>query len=316
MRTRSRAALLAAAIALAGLSTSACGYFSTLKAQMAFKDANLAYQGQDYQKAIEKYKEALVHKPDLAVAYFYLGNSYDNLYKPARKGEAANDANLQEAVSYYRKATETIQEPKLRKLSFEYLLASYGNEKLNDPSQAEPIVKKMIEMEPDEPSNYFALAKIYEDAGNYEDAEKMLLGARDRRPKDATTYMQLAAFYNRQGRFDKTIEALEARAAAEPNNPEAYYTIATYLWDKTFRDFRLKEPEKRAYLDKGVAATDKAIAIKGDYLEAIVYKGLLLRLQANIEKDRARQQALLKEADALRDRAKALQKAKQAGAGA
>ncbi len=316
MRTRSRAALLAAAIALAGLSTSACGYFSTLKAQMAFKDANLAYQGQDYQKAIEKYKEALVHKPDLAVAYFYLGNSYDNLYKPARKGEAANDANLQEAVSYYRKATETIQEPKLRKLSFEYLLASYGNEKLNDPSQAEPIVKKLIDMEPDEPSNYFALAKIYEDAGNYEDAEKMLLGARDRRPKDATTYMQLAAFYNRQGRFDKTIEALEARAAAEPNNPEAYYTIATYLWDKTFRDFRLKEPEKRAYLDKGVAATDKAIAIKGDYLEAIVYKGLLLRLQANIEKDRAKQQALLKEADALRDRAKALQKAKQAGAGA
>lgn len=316
MRTRSRAALLAAAVALAGLSTSACGYLSTLRAQMAFKDANVAYQTKDYTKAIEKYKEALVHKPDLAVAYFYLGNSYDNLYKPARKGEAANDANLQEAVSYYRKATETIEEPKLRKLSFEYLLASYGNEKLNDPSQAEPIVKKMIEMEPDEPSNYFALAKIYEDAGNYEDAEKMLLGARDRRPKDATTYMQLAAFYNRQGRFDKTIEALEARATAEPNNPEAHYTIATYLWDKTFRDFRLKEPEKRAYLDKGVAATDRALAIKGDYLEAIVYKGLLLRLQANIEKDRARQQALLKEADALRDRAKALQKAKQAGAGA
>ncbi len=172
------------------------------------------------------------------MAYFYLGNSYDNLYKPARKGEAANDANLQEAVSYYRKATETITDnPKLRKLSYEYLLAAYGSEKLNDPSQAEPIVKKMIEMEPDEPNNYYALAKIYEDAGNYEEAEKMLLAARDRRPKDATTYMQLAGFYNRQGRFDKTIEALEARAAAEPNNPEAYYTIATYLWDKTLPRF-------------------------------------------------------------------------------
>ena len=251
------------------------------------------------------------------MAYFYLGNSYDNLYKPARKGEAANDANLQEAVNYYRKATETITDnPKLRKLSYEYLLNAYGSEKLNDPSQAEPIVKKMIEMEPDEPTNYFALAKIYEDAGNYEEAEKMLNAARDRRPKDATPYMQLAGFYNRQGRFDKTIEALEARAAAEPNNPEAYYTIATYLWDKTFRDFRLAEADKRAYLDKGVAATDKAISIKNDYLEAIVYKGLLLRLQANMEKDRGKQQDLLKQADALRDRAKALQKSKQAGAGA
>lgn len=313
MRTRFRAALLVAAFATA---TSGCGYVSTLKAQMAFRDANAAYQAQDYRKAIEKYKEALVHKPDLAVAYFYLGNSYDNLYKPGRKGEEANDANLQEAVTYYRKAAETVDDPKLRKLSFEYLLATYGPEKLNDPSQAEPIVRKMIEMDPDEPSNYFALAKIYEDAGNYEEAEKMLLQARDRRPKDSTTYMQLAGFYNRQGRFDQTIEALEARAASEPNNPEAYYTIATYLWDKTFRDFRLKDADKRAYLEKGVAATDKAIAIKNDYLEAIVYKGLLLRLQANMEKDRGRQQALLKEADELRDRAKALQKAKQAGAGA
>lgn len=316
MRTRFRAALLVAAFATAGVATSGCGYVSTLKAQMAFRDANAAYQTQDYRKAIEKYKEALVHKPDLAVAYFYLGNSYDNLYKPGRKGEEANDANLQEAVTYYRKAAETVDDPKLRKLSFEYLLATYGPEKLNDPSQAEPIVRKMIEMDPDEPSNYFALAKIYEDAGNYEEAEKMLLQARDRRPKDSTTYMQLAGFYNRQGRFDQTIEALEARAASEPNNPEAYYTIATYLWDKTFRDFRLKDADKRAYLEKGVAATDKAIAIKNDYLEAIVYKGLLLRLQANMEKDRGRQQALLKEADELRDRAKALQKAKQAGAGA
>ena len=128
--------------------------------------------------------------------------------------------------------------------------------------------------------------------------------------------MILAGFYNRQGQFDKTIESLEARAASEPNNPEAYYTIATYLWDKTFRDFRLNDAQKRAYVEKGLAATDKAIAIKDDYLEAIVYKGLLLRLQANLEKDRAKQQALLREADALRDRAKALQKAKQAGAGA
>lgn len=317
MRTRFRAALLAAALGLAVASTSACGYLATLKASMAFKDANAAYQTQDYKKAIEKYKEALEHKPDLSVAYFYLGNSYDNMYKPARKGDAANDANLQEAVTYYRKATESIKDdPKLRKLSYEYLLAVYGTDKLNDPSQAEPIVKKMIEMEPDEPSNYYALAKIYEDAGNYEEAEKMLLAARDRRPKDSTTYMQLAGYYNRQGRFDKTIESLEQRAAAEPNNPEAYYTIATYLWDKTFRDFRLKDAEKRSYIEKGLAATDKAIEIKSDYLEAIVYKGLLLRLQANLEKDRGRQQELLKQADALRDRAKALQKAKQAGAGA
>jgi tetratricopeptide (TPR) repeat protein len=186
---------------------------------------------------------------------------------------------------------------------------------MNDPSQAEPIVQKMIEMDPSDPASYFALAKIYEDAGNYEQAEATLLKARDARPKDPTVYMQLGAYYNRQGQFDKTMDALNQRAAQDPNNPEGYYTIATYYWDKTFRDKTLKEPEKRDYITKGIEATDKAIKIKSDYLEAIVYKGLLLRLQATIEKDRKQQEALLHEADQLRDKAKSLQKTKATGAG-
>ena len=48
----------------------------------------------------------------------------------------------------------------------------------------------------------------------------------------------------------------------------------------------------------------------------IVYKGLLLRLAANMEKDRGRQEQYLKEADQLREKAKTLQKTKSAGAGA
>jgi tetratricopeptide (TPR) repeat protein len=315
MQTRSRAALLAAVLVGVGLSASACSKLAMLKGQMAFKDANAAYQSQDYKKAIDKYQEALKHNPELSYAYFYLANSYDNLYKPARKGEPGNDANLQKAVEYYKKATETIREPKLRKLSYEYLVSCYGAEKLNDPSQAEPIVQKMIQMDPSDPANYFALAKIYEDAGNYEQAEATLLKARDARPKDPTVYMQVGAFYNRQGRFDKTMEALNERAAQDSKNPEGYYTIATYYWDKTFRDKELKEPEKREYINKGLEASDKAIQIKPDYLEAIVYKGLLLRLQATLEKDREKQLALLKEADMLRDKAKSLQKAKATGAG-
>ena len=42
-------------------------------------------------------------------------------------------------------------------------------------------------------------------------------------------------------------------------------------------------------------------------MEALTYKNLLLRLQANLEKDPAKQPALLKEADKLRDQALELQ---------
>ena len=59
---------------------------------------------------------------------------------------------------------------------------------------------------------------------------------------------------------------------------------------------------------------EKALALNGDYMEALVYKGLLLRLQANLEKDPGRQAALLKEAVALKDKAEDLKKRRSAGA--
>jgi tetratricopeptide (TPR) repeat protein len=315
MRTRLSQAVRAGAAGLAVTALLGCSQFSGLKAKMALKDANAAYAASEYRKAIPKYEEAISLDPSLTQAYFYVANSYDSLYKPAKKGEAANDQLLTKAIEGYKTAAEKSADPKLKKLSLEYLVAAY-RDKLEDPSQAEPVVERMIKMEPNEPTNYFALAKIYEDAGKYEEAEATLLKARDNRPNDPTVYMQMAGFYNRQGQFDKTIESLEQRASREPNNPESYYTISTYYWDKAFRDFRLKEPEKREYVQKGIEASDRALKIKSDYMEAIVYKGLLLRLAANMEKDRGRQEQYLKEADQLRDKAKALQKAKSAGAGA
>ena len=315
MRTRLSRAVTAAGVALAVTSLLGCSQVSGLKAKMALKDANAAYATQDYRKAIPKYEQAISLDPSLTQSYFYLAHCYDSLYKPAKKGDPANDAFLTKAVEEYKVAAEKSADPKLKKLALEYLVAAY-RDKLEDPSQAEPVVERMIQMEPNEPTNYFALAKIYEDAGKYEQAESTLVKARDSRPNDPTVYMQLAGYYNRQGEFDKTIQALEARAAKEPDNPESYYTIATYYWDKAFRDFRLKEPEKRAFVAKGIEASDKALKIKGDYMEALVYKGLLLRLAANMEKDRGKQEQYLKEADQLRDKAKALQKTKSAGAGA
>jgi len=125
--------------------------------------------------------------------------------------------------------------------------------------------------------------------------------------------MTLAGYYNRQGQFDKTIEALEQRAKAEPNNPDAYQTIAAYYWDETRGDSSLTEAQKREFVAKGIEAVDKALALKAEFVEALTFKGLLLRLQANLEKDPAKQQALIKEAVALSDKANDLKKAQTAG---
>jgi tetratricopeptide (TPR) repeat protein len=322
MRSFSGASLaVVSVLALGSVATFGCGKVGEIKAKKAFKDANAAYQQQDYKKAVDLYTETVEADPNLNSAYFFLANSQDNLYKPSKKGEAANDALMTNAVANYQKAAERLSaspdpaEKKLGKLSLQYLVASYGPDKLNDPAKAEPVVQKMIQLDPGEPENYFQLAKIYEDAGVYDEAERMLLAAKAAKPSDAAVYMTLAGYYNRQGQFDKTIEALNERAAKEPNNPEAFYTISTYYWDEAYRDFKLKETEKKDYIMKGIEAVDHALQLKPDYMEALVYKNLLLRSEALLEKDKAKQDALIKEADKLRDRAQELRKQKAAGVG-
>ena len=314
MRKFSSQAVVVALVAGFGLAAAGCGQVKMLQARMALKDAHTAYQQQDYRGAIEAYERAIAADPTQTEAYFYLGNSYDNLFRPTRRGEAANDQFLEGAVENYKKSVETEQRPELRKLALQYLANAFGADKLNDPAQSEPVVQQLIEMEPTDPVNYFALARIYEDSGEYERAEETLVKARDARPTEPTVYTTLAAFYNRQGNFDGAIQALVARAEREPNNPEAFYTIATYYWEKAYRDFSLSDGEKMKFVQMGLQAIDKAISINDQYMEALVYKNLLLRVQATIEKVPARQQALLKEAEQLSNRAEEIRKA-AAGAG-
>jgi predicted Zn-dependent protease len=310
--------VVAAALLLA---TVGCDKVGQLAAMKNFKAANQAYVQQEYKTAAELYEQTVQADPNLAPAYFYLGNSYDNQFKPSRKGEPENDEFLNKAIQHYQTAAEKLsasdkpEDKMLAKRSMEYLVAAYGADKLNDPAKAEPVVQRMIQLEPNEPTNYFMLAKIYEDAGAYENEEEVLLKVKEVKPDDPAVYMTLAGYYKRQGQIDKMIQAAEERAQREPTNPEAQYTVGTFYWDEAFRDTTLKEPQRREYLQKGIAAIDKAIQIKPDYSEALVIKGLLLRLTANMEKDIPRQQQLIREANVLRDKAEDLRKKKTAGVG-
>jgi len=319
MRSLSGASLVAV-LALGGISSAVgCARVGVLTAQKAYKDANVAYQQQDYKKAAELYEQAVRDNPDLNQAYFFLGNSYDNLWKPSKKGDAANDDLLVKAVSNYQKCADKCSVSpdevvkKLGPLSLKYLVQAYSADRLNDPAKAELAVIGMIQLEPNDPDNYFALANIYEQAGLYDDAERVYLRAKEAKPGEPTVYTQLAGFYTRQDQFDKAIQAFEERAQKEPTNSEAFYAIATQYYDHAFRGAGVKESDRKTYVEKGIEAANHALQLKPDYVEALVYKGLLLRLQANSEKDPEKVKALIKEADTIHDKAEDLRKAKAAG---
>ena len=61
---------------------------------------------------------------------------------------------------------------------------------------------------------------------------------------------------------------------------------------------------------EGLEAVNKALEIKPDYIEAMTYKGLLLRTQALVEKDPKLQQQLIREGTELGDKANEMRKAR------
>ena len=302
-----------AIVAALSVSLAGCDYYSMLMARKNFKEGNGLYTQAEYERAAHAYELTVANSaafeaaPELKVAYFYLGNSYDQMYRPSRRGEPENDVLLEKAVENYRLASEQIVDnPDMQRLSMEYLVATYGPDKLNNPGAAEPIIRRMIELNPNEVANHVALARLYEDAGQADEAESILRRIVELQPGDPSVYLQMAAFFNRQEMFEETIAALRNRARIEPDNPEAYYTLATYFWEKAFRDFRLNDEEQAGYVAEGIVAVDQALELKDDYHEAMTYKNILLRMQANATTNKSAQDALIAEADELRTRAEEL----------
>ena len=90
MEKRSSAAYLALFIGLS-VALAGCGYMNQVRAMKAFKDGNKAYGASDWRVAVANYEEAAqltANDPACEwcpAIYFYLGNSYDNMYRPARK---------------------------------------------------------------------------------------------------------------------------------------------------------------------------------------------------------------------------------------
>lgn len=157
----------------------------------------------------------------------------------------------------------------------------------------------------------FALASFYEKAGDLSKAAATYEAAIKAAPRDQALYLQAASFYNRTQDFDKAISTL-TRWSAVSGKPEADYTQAAYYWEKAYRDTSLSDGQKRDYIDRGLRAADRALAQNAEYVEAMVYKNLLLRSQALVETDPSLQKELLAEADKLRERAIELRKARAA----
>jgi TonB family protein len=129
-------------------------------------------------------------------------------------------------------------------------------------------------------------------------------GGPQQTPRDRTPSEQRAS---ERAAFDRQAEEMERNAALKPDSAQAQHLLGTFYYEKS-RDSSLSADERRGYLARGLAAEDRALAADGDYVEALVYKNILLRTQATMETDAAVRDDLIRQADALRTRALEVQK--------
>ena len=172
-------------------------------------------------------------------------------------------------------------------------------------------------MDPKDTANYTGLAKIYEDAGKFEEAEGALKQAEAAAPNDPSVASQIGEFYNRRGEFDKAMASFEKMTTLEPNNPQNFYNLAVRFEEKVRKDYTIKPAQKADYVKRGMAAIDKALEIRPDYFEALTYKGLMLRQAALIAREGSpEQKRLMDEADKFQKKAIEIQNLKSKGVGA
>jgi TonB family protein len=172
----------------------------------------------------------------------------------------------------------------------------------------EQVVKAATVAEPSDVKKWLELAKLQEDRGALQEAEATYQAGLAGTSGAREILMAQARFYTRTGQFDRAMRILEDAAAQNPGDASGHQLVATYYWEKAQKDQSLTPADKLMYIESGIRATDNALAQRADYVEALTYKNILLRMKGNMETDATRRQQLFAEADTLRGRAMELQK--------
>jgi len=320
MKTRHR--LLALATLVSVVAGTGCG---RVRAKAAFKDGNKLYREENYRKAIEQYQRAIELDPQMAEAYFYLGSSNQALYRPGRDDEE-NKKRLEAAVEHYQKSLEVNKgtSPNLKKVRMNGLAALTGlfsEPPFQDYEKALAYAQQLVAENPNDSKNLYAMANLYEKFGKIAEAEAAYKKVTELNPQDAKACGALANFYNKplwegRSRFEEAIETLTRCAELAPEDASGYYKVATFYWDKAYRDPLLNDEQKDAYADKGLEAVDKALSIRPGYWEAIISKGLLYRVKASVAKNPRVRAQYLDQAQTLQKQALEQRKEQQGAAAA
>jgi predicted Zn-dependent protease len=224
--------------------------------------------------ALEKFVSA---HPDFLPARMALGRYHwglgDAIKDSAAKSVATRIKHFEAADVQFTRAVALANNPTDAAEALGARIDLLGAGRLNRPAEAETLARSAIAKYPDQPTLVISLARLLLPAGTV--------------PDDA---------------------AVRSVREAAPATPEAQYAVGTYLWEVVSKNKDMSRPAAAKILSHATASFDAALKMRPNYMEALVYKSLVLRLQAQrVEQDPSRIKSLQAEADRLAEQAKKLQ---------
>jgi TonB family protein len=181
-----------------------------------------------------------------------------------------------------------------------------------DPAAREAELTRRLVQFPGGVAAYIELSMLQENRGAFAEAEATLVRGRQSVPTDKAIPRALALFYGHRGEFTKAIEAGEAGERIDPTDPAAAWFVAALYLDKADKHQVLLPADQLRCVLSGIDATDRALALKPDYIDALNDKSRLLRMRAKLETDPVLKTQLTAEADVLRNHAIELSKQRTA----
>jgi len=135
-------------------------------------------------------------------------------------------------------------------------------------------------------------------------------------PADLEAVKSIATLYAKQGDFNESLNWYEKITLLDSKNPESFYIYGVVCYEKVAKNPPADLAEKMAIIEKGKGALQHAIDLKPDYFESMAYLNLLWRQQALLDAttDPVKAQADVAQADAIRNKAVEIIRAKKAAA--
>lgn len=271
---------------------------SKLKANYHFSKANNLFREGMYRKAITEYENALKSDPNQIQAYRFLGESYKSLFKPGVE-TAINKELETKALEALGKAHEI--EPNNKEIIY-----SLGDmyDKIRNFEEAEKLYLRILELEPQNMSNYYVVAEFYKRyAGEKPDsarkAESMYLKRIEADPENPQGYAYVANYYENlpasaenidqsMQNFDMAALFTSKRIELQPDNAEAWLAMGINRWSKAFRFQNLTKEQRLTAARESQKAIEKARDLDPNYPEpyswlSVLYKSVLSKLEPDKE---------------------------------